>query len=89
MSFAGFASPVFDEWDFSNPDEGCYRWKRSDVTAEMKSWSDGWSVWIRETDSDIVFAKGFDKQDGFRFLRNQVRAVNVVLFEDERSSTEP
>ncbi len=46
----------------------------------MTSWSDGWSVWIREIDSDIVFAKGFDKQDGF--LRNQVRAVNIVLFED-------
>lgn len=83
MSFDGFASPVFDEWDFSNPDERCYRWKRSNITAEMTSWSDGWSVLIREDDSDVVLAEGFDKQDGFRFLRNQVRAVNIVLFEGE------
>jgi hypothetical protein len=85
MSSAGFASQVFDKWDYSNPEEGCYRWKRGDVTAEMTSWSDGWSVWIREDDSDLVFDKGFDKQDGFRFLRNQLRAVNLVKFGDESS----
>jgi hypothetical protein len=76
-----FISPAFDEWEFSNPDEDCYRWKREDVVADLSSWSDGWSVWIREDDSDKIFDTGFDKHEGFRFLRTQIRAVNLILFE--------
>lgn len=85
MSPSDFNSPVFDEWTYSHPTERCYRWKRDDAVAEMTKWADGWTVWIREDDSDKVFDRGFDKQDGFRFLQNQLRVVNLVVFDDGSS----
>jgi len=82
MSPFEFISPAFEEWEFSNPEKDCYRWKREDVVADLSSWSDGWSVWIREGDTEKIFNTGFDRQEGFRFLRTQIRAVNVILFEN-------
>jgi hypothetical protein len=86
MSDSEFASSVFDDWNYTHlrddPNE-LHCWKRDDVVAEMCSSSDAWSVWIRVESSVLEYDTGFDKQDGFRFLRNQLRAVNQTEFDEE------